>query len=301
MAEKTIIEELLEKVKKAKAEGAKYPSDFDVEGALKSAYIILKDLDTGKTGGYKPVLTACTRVSIIKVLSRMVDEGLNPLKKQCAFSAWKGELQYHRQYAGNIALAKRYADVKEINAHIIYTGDIFKYKIDITTGRKVITDHEPDIDNQSINKVKGAVSIAVFNDGTYDLEYMTKEQIRTAWAQNRGNKGNGDVHKTFTDQMAKKSVINRQANSLINGSIGIEDDAVSEIIPDVAEAGNKAVVDAEKTPVVDTDRAFGGKTEMIAETVPEVLPEPTPEQKQTIELEPTPEQKQAIEPEQPQF
>ena len=46
---------------------------------------------------------------------------------------------------------------------------------------------------------------------------MTMEQIQKAWNQG-ATKGNSPAHKNFTDEMAKKSVINRCCKNFVNSA-----------------------------------------------------------------------------------
>ncbi len=194
--------------------GLHLPSDYSAANALKSAW--LKLLVT-KDSNEKPVLEVCSHESICNALLDMVVQGLNPMKKQCAFIAYKGQLSMQPEYHGNIALAKRYGDVKHVRANVIYQGDEFKYTIDQTTGLRIITKHEQDFENIDINKIKGAYATLITNDGTVYIELMNILQIRKAWEMGFG-KGTTKAHKNFTDQMAIKTVINRACKLFISTS-----------------------------------------------------------------------------------
>jgi recombination protein RecT len=105
------------------------PKDYSPENALKAAWFTL--LET-QTRDKKPVIEACTRGSITNSLFEMILQGLNPMKKQCAFIAYGNQLQMQREYHGTIALAKRFGGViKTPIAHIIYEGDVFQYALNI--------------------------------------------------------------------------------------------------------------------------------------------------------------------------
>lgn len=122
-----------------------------------------------------------------------------------------------REYHGNIALARRYGKVKHIRANVIYEGDDFQYQIDPSTGLTKVIKHEPAFDNIDINKIRGAYATVILEDGTVDVEVMTMPQIRAAWEMGHGG-GATKAHKSFSDQMAIKTVINRACKLYISTS-----------------------------------------------------------------------------------
>lgn len=70
------------------------------------------------------------------------------------------------------------------------------------------------IDNE---KILGAYAVVLMEDGAKHLEVMNIKQIKQAWSQGFGYKENGNgTHQKFTDQMAKKTVINRALKQIIN-------------------------------------------------------------------------------------
>lgn len=233
------------------------PKDYSVGNALKSAMLILQDM---KDRDGNRVLEHCTRISIANALFKMASEGLSPMKKQCSFIPYGKELQMQREYAGTIALAKRFGSLKNIVANVVYEGDVFEYEISSETGRRKVTNHVQKLENIDINKIRGAYAITELEDGTLDTEIMTITQIRTAWNQG-AMKGNSPAHRNFTDQMCKKTVINRSCKLLISSS----DD---EVLFD----GNEAEI-----------RANANKTDLIITPHEEVKQEALP-QSTTIEI-----------------
>jgi len=213
---KTIADQVLNRVQQFTAnKDIKLPPDYSPENALKSAWLIL--LET-KDKADKPVLETCTRESIANALLNMVLQGLNPVKKQCDFIAYGNKLTMQREYHGTIALAKRYAGVREPVANVIYEGDEFEYSID-EKGYKTITRHIQTIDNIDNNKIKGAYATLLFEDQDRQpyVEVMTMAQIRQAWMQG-ATKGASPAHKNFPDEMAKKTVIGRACKLFISSS-----------------------------------------------------------------------------------
>lgn len=190
------------------------PKDYSAGNALKGAWLILQDT---KTKDKRPVLEVCNKSSIAEALFKMVVMGLNPIKKQCDFLAYGDKLTCQPEYHGNIALAKRYAGINDPIANVIYEKDDFIYSVDPETGRKKIIKHEQKIENIDIEKIRGAYCVIVEDDGQKYIEIMSMPQIRKSWEQGP-MAGQSGAHKNFTDEMCKKTVINRACKHYINSS-----------------------------------------------------------------------------------
>jgi recombination protein RecT len=194
--------------------GIELPQQYSVTNALKSAWLILSETVTKDN---VPVLDACTRPSIINGLMKMVTQGLNPSKMQCYFIPYGNKLNFQRSYQGSIALAKRVANVKTVNANVIYKNDSYVTTIDPATGIKKLLSHDQKLANRNDAEIIGAYAIVVFNDGTSQLEEMTVQEIMKSWGQGQ-TKGNSPAHQNFKGEMSKKTVINRALKTLINSS-----------------------------------------------------------------------------------
>src|SRR5690606_1142716 len=186
------------------------PKDYVVENALKSAYIILSDPKNN-------LLEKCDKSSVAEALLKMVVYGVSPIKKQCYFIPYGQKLECSVSYAGNIAIAKRYGNLKSIKANAIFDGDTFEFEVDAMTGRRKVTKHLQSLDSIGNPVLKGAYAVYELKDGTIDVEIMNIKQIQDAWGQG-GSKGNSPAHKNFGDQMAVKTVINRACKLLISSS-----------------------------------------------------------------------------------
>ena len=186
------------------------PKDYVVENALKSAYIILSDPKNN-------LLEKCDKSSVAEALLKMVVYGVSPIKKQCYFIPYGQKLECSVSYAGNIAIAKRYGNLKSIKANAIFEGDTFEFEVDAMTGRRKITKHTQTLESIGNPVLKGAYAVYELKDGTVDVEIMNIKQIQAAWGQG-GSKGNSPAHKNFGDQMAVKTVINRACKLLISSS-----------------------------------------------------------------------------------
>ena len=190
------------------------PADYSPENALKSAWL---ELQHCKDRNDKPALEVCSMASISNALLDMVVQGLTPQKKQCYFVVYGKELTLMRSYMGSIAVAKRFSDVRDVWANVIYEGDTFKYEIDPATGIKRIVEHTQDFTNIDADKITGAYAVITRRSGETYVEIMTMDQIKKAWGQG-ATKGKSPAHTNFPDEMAKKTVINRACKLFINTS-----------------------------------------------------------------------------------
>ncbi|MDU4951331.1 MAG: RecT family recombinase [Clostridium sp.] len=265
--EKNVTDKVLNRIKDLEAQGnISFPKSYSYSNALKSAYLMLSEA-TDKNG--KPVLEVCSQASVINALLDMTIQGLSPAKKQCYFIPYGGKLQLSKSYLGNIAATKRLKGVKDVFANVIYEDDDFEYQFDLEIGVKKITKHEQKIENINLNKIKGAYAIVIREDAPNYVEVMTIEQIRNAWNQGYA-KGNSGAHKNFTDEMAKKTVINRACKNFvctsddsdllidsINRTNEYEPEDIiettkAEVKEEIKEEANKEFVDVEVQPVHET-------------------------------------------------
>ena len=213
--EKNISNKVLEQINKFTATGEiQMPPNYSAENAIKGAWIVLQDQQTRDK---RPVLEACTNISIASALFKMCMEGLSALKGQGYFIPYGTELTWMRDYNGSRALAKRVGNVASVPANVVFEGDEFEIGVDPKTGYQFLVKHKPNPDGRDMSKIKGAYAIVNYKDGRQNLEYMTMEEIRTAWAQG-ANKGNSPAHQKFPQEMCKKTVIQRACKEPINSS-----------------------------------------------------------------------------------
>lgn len=215
--EKNITDNVLARVNDLeKTGGLNFPANYSYANALKSAWLILQNtVDREK----RPVLQTCSKESIANTLLDMVIQGLSPAKKQCYFIAYGKQLQLSRSYLGTIAVTKRLKGIKEVFANPIYEGDEFEYKINLETGLKELIKHNQKFENINPAKIKGAYACIIREDLPPFVEVMNIDQIKKAWAQGTAySSGKSTAHNNFTDEMAKKSVINRACKIFFNTS-----------------------------------------------------------------------------------
>ena len=235
------IDQLSAQLTKKQQYGLSFPPNYSVSNALNSAYLILQEtLDKDK----KPVLQTCTKQSIAAALIDMTVQGLNPMKKQCYFIAHGNKLTLMRSYQGTMAVAKR-CGAKRIVAEVIYEGDTFEYHIE--NGIKVIDKHIQDFKNIDNSKIIGAYAIVTMEDYTY-TEIMHINQIKKAWAKGYGYTEGKGVHTEFTDQMCKKTVINRACKNIINSS---DDGYLTEVFENTADEETDIVSEAVQQDIQD--------------------------------------------------
>lgn len=247
------------------------PKDYNVENALKSAYIILSDPKNN-------VLAKCDKSSVAEALLKMVVYGVSPIKKQCYFIPYGEKLECSISYAGNIAIAKRYGNLKSIKGNAVFEGDTFEFEVDNSTGRRKVTKHIQTLESVGSNKIKGAYAVLELNDGTIDVEVMSITQIQQSWAQG-GSKGNSPAHKNFADQMAVKTVLNRACKLLISSSDDsilydpLEDDRVIDVTDanvqhEIKTKANKETLNFDDAEVIEPEEVYTEQaTEMqFAET-----------------------------------
>lgn len=257
--------------------------NFSPENAIKSAFMILQDLEDKNK---RPALQVCTEGSISQALFRMVMLGLSPGKGQCAFVVYGKELQLMKQYQGNIKLAKENG-LKSIHAQIIYKGEKPQIKIDPDTGRTMVINHNRELEKMDNDNILGAYAVCNMKDGTTDVEVMPIGMIQKAWEQGY-NKGNSPAHRNFKDQMCKKTVINRACkliyqtadDSQLFGNKEEYEDAEYE------EIKNDLEIKKEQEPEEEIQDDLSSEAE----------PQPEPE-KQKEQTQPEPEKKKEPQPE----
>lgn len=207
-----IIEKVSDRIEAMKdEEGLALPANYSAQNALQAAALKLQSVK-GRDG--RPALTSCTQASVATALLDMVIRGLSPAKNQCYFIVYGNELQMQRSYFGTIAALKRLDSVEDIDAQVIHQGDEFEIGAD-ETGHIIVTKFKPSFANLD-KPIKGAFAFIKLTNGRTDYTVMTKAQIDVSWSQSRNRQNK--VQDKFSDEMAKRTVINRAAKMFINTS-----------------------------------------------------------------------------------
>lgn len=257
LVKKGTVDVVAKKVKEFQEKGElALPSNFSPDNALKSAWLTLQGL-TNKNGA--PVLESCTKDSIANSLLDMVVQGLTPSKKQGYFIAYGRNLVFQRSYFGTMAVTKRVSGAKDIVAQIVYKEDEFEYEIE--AGRKRVTLHKQKLSNVSNDKIIGAYCTIIFSDHEF-TEIMSFEEIQASWKMSKAKESK--THTEFTQEMAKKTVINRTCKMYLNSSDDSslimqhaqrsDEDEIDEealIKEEVTEKANSEFIDVEYEEVED--------------------------------------------------
>ncbi|MEY8737162.1 recombinase RecT [Lactobacillus sp. AN1001] len=203
--QKSLTEKVGRRVSQMEQEGLALPKNYNYQNALKSAFF---ELDKVKD------IELCTQASIANALLNMITQGLSPAKTQCYFIRYGNELQMQRSYFGTVAALKRLEDVEKISAEVIHEGDVFEIGANAEM-ETIVKTFEPKFENQD-KPLVGAFAMIKKTDGTVSFTIMTKKEIDQSWRQSR-NKTNA-VQQNFSQEMAKRTVLNRAAKMFINTS-----------------------------------------------------------------------------------
>ena len=186
------------------------PRNYNASNALNAAFLELQKV---QDRSHRPALEACTQDSIVKALLDMTLQGLSPAKDQCYFIVYGNELQMQRSYFGTVAAVKRLDGVQKVRAEVVHQDDDFE--IGANDDMELVVERfNPKFENQD-KPIIGAFAIIKTDKGT-DFTVMTKKEIDQSWAQTRQK--NNKVQQNFSQEMAKRTVLNRAAKMFINTS-----------------------------------------------------------------------------------
>jgi len=280
--EKNLSDQVLNRVKDLEKENnLQFPANYSYANALKSAWLVLQETEDKN---HQPALQVCSKESIANALLNMVIQGLSISKKQAYFVVYGGKLTLMRSYMGTIAATKRLRGVKDIKAFVIYEGDEFEQEFDLDTCTLKITKFNPKFENVDNNKIKGAFAVVMGEHGPIYTEVMNMNQIRAAWNQGYA-KGNSGAHKNFTDQMVKKTVINRCCKLFVNTSD--DSDVLIEAFNDAQSVDDDEKYD--KSNMVDNvEYEVKEEIKEKANTQPIDIQEEESKEEKIIDVEPTP-------------
>lgn len=252
-----------------------FPTNYSPENAMKSAWLILQTI---KDRNGKPALEVCTKDSVANSLLDMVVQGLNPAKKQGYFIVYGNSLVFQRSYFGTMAVTKRVASAKSIDAAVIYEGDDVDYEM--VNGRITNLTHKQKFGNIDKEKINGAYATIVMLDGTIYHELMTIDELRKAWSKaqfwgkDQKIEKQGSTHDEFKQEMAKKSVINRACKKFMNASDDSslvmqhinraeEVAAEAELEEEIRNNANGDIIDVEFEVKPDQEELPEEKTEIL--------------------------------------
>ena len=186
------------------------PKNYNASNALNAAFLELQKV---QDRNHRPALEVCTHDSIVKSLLDMTLQGLSPAKDQCYFIVYGNELQMQRSYFGTVAAVKRLDGVKKVRAEVVHEDDVFAIGANEDM-ELIVKQFIPKFENQD-KPIIGAFAMIKTDEGT-DFTVMTKKEIDQSWAQTRQK--NNKVQQNFSQEMAKRTVLNRAAKMFINTS-----------------------------------------------------------------------------------
>lgn len=264
LLEKNIGDSVIGQLSNLEKVGFNFPSDYNYTNAIKASMMVLNDVvDRNK----QPALNVCTKNSICKALFKMATKGLDVSKKQGYFIARGAELCFEESYFGTVTMARRCSSNFEPIANCVYEGDEFEYVIDPKTGRKSIVKHTQKLANID-NKIIGAYAYITNEKGDIDVEIMTKAQIDKAWSKSSSTQQ--IVHKEFPDRMARRTVIKRACNMLINSTLEDREDNGEDMDETVTTTGKQTPSTAE---YADFEEVSQPSTESSKEEQPKTAEE----------------------------
>lgn len=191
--------------------GLKLPANYAVGNALKSAFFALKgnnDGDLIQVATHMPEM----KTSIANALMDMVVQGLTPAKTQVYFIRYGNQVKMQRSYFGTQAALKRLSEVHDCWANVVHEGD--GLEIGAQNDRLVVRDWKPTLEGLD-KEIKYVYAVIEMADGTHQHTIMTFKQIKNSWSQTRSK---GAVQNKFSDEMAKRTVLNRAAKNILNTS-----------------------------------------------------------------------------------
>lgn len=259
-------DQVIARVEELNKVGFVMPKDYLYVNAIKASMLVLQEL---KDKNGKPALEVCTPNSVASALFEMAIKGLDVSKKTAYFICRGDKLCLHESYFGKALQVKRIYPNFDPHPVVIHEGDEFVYTIDPETGYKKLVKHEQKLENLDKDFV-GAYMYIPTADGKQDLYIMSKRQIMQAWSKSSSREMS--VHKSFSEKMCCKTLVNSACNMIINST------------PDLAYAANENEDGEEYNEKKITDHSVTDFEE--AEVVEEApAPQPASEPKSEVKNE----------------
>jgi recombination protein RecT len=154
----------------------------------------------------QPTILDCIPKTVFASCLQCAKDGLIPDGREAALVVFKGKsgatCQYMPMVNGLIKLARQSGEISTLTAQIVYEKD--RFELDLASDTRPT--HEPFLDGDR-GKFRIAYALAVFRDGTHQLEVMTKADIEKIRNISRA-KDNGPW-KDHWNEMARKTVLRR--------------------------------------------------------------------------------------------
>ena len=262
-------DQVIARVEELNKVGFVMPKDYLYVNAIKASMLVLQEL---KDKNQKPALEVCTPTSVASALFEMAIKGLDVSKKTAYFIVRGDKLCLHESYFGKALQVKRIYPNFDPHPVVIHEGDEFVYTIDPETGYKKLVKHEQKLENLDKDFV-GAYMYIPTADGKQDLYIMSKRQIMQAWSKSSSREMS--VHKSFSEKMCSKTLVNSACNMIINST------------PDLAYAANENEEGEEYNEKQISDHSVTDfeEAEVVEEPAPQPANEPKPEVKNEEEAD----------------
>ena len=269
-----------------------FPQNYSAQNALNSAWLKIQET---KNKDHKFALDVCTKESVATALLNTVILGLSPAKNQVYYIVYGNQLKAAPGYLGQVAATKRLKGVVDVFAQCVYKDDTLEYIIE--DGKKIITKHVQKLENIDNSKIIAAYGTIIYTKekdpdqnrpvllSKYS-EIMTLAEIKQAWEQSpthpitdKGNIKADSTHGKFTQEMAKKTVLNRTCKMFLNTSddsdllITALKEMTNNIEPDIEEIIGKEA-NGEVIDITDMDEVKQKVTP--TEEVPKEDPQDSP-------------------------
>lgn len=246
-----------------------FPQNYSVGNALKSAWLIYQQ---------DAKLQACDPNSVANALLDMCIGGLNPSKSQCYFVPMGNKCTLMTSYFGKQTMVKRIKGVKDVRADVIYRDTKYELIVDVFGNDDIQITEPCPLDKRKNENIIGAWARIILDPEIFGTDsfvtIMTLEDIQNAF--NMGNaKGASKAHKSFLNEMAKKTAINRCIKNFVNTRD--DQDIIIDVLNRTTSAEYKDDYADVQTKVVDVQASE------IVEIPKEPKPDPNAEPKKEAE------------------
>lgn len=246
-----------------------FPQNYSVGNALKSAWLIYQQ---------DAKLQACDPNSVANALLDMCIGGLNPSKSQCYFVPMGNKCTLMTSYFGKQTMVKRIKGVKDVRADAIYKDTKYELIVDVFGNDDIQITEPCPLEKRKNENIIGAWARIILDPEIFGTDsfvtIMTLEDIQNAF--NMGNaKGASKAHKSFLNEMAKKTAINRCIKNFVNTRD--DQDIIIDVLNRTTSAEYKDDYADVQSKVVDVQASE------IVEMPKEPKPDPNAEPKKEAE------------------
>ena len=221
-----------------------------------------------------PKLNQCSPQSVLSCLMKCSALGLEPSAVDGLGRAYilpffnkntgSYEATFLIGYKGEIDLARRSGQIKDISARVVREGDEFEYEYGLTECLRHVPSTEP-VDGRPITHV---YMVAHFKDGGHYIDVMSKEEVEEV--RKRSKSPNNGPWKSDWPAMARKTVIRRAFPYLpvsVEAESAVAQDDTTPVMYD--DEGIQLFPDSIEVPVnVDPETGEINENNGVAEPTP---------------------------------